>query len=154
MEIIFHSHANKTHFHKRGCAPSLILKVRVFGTRKWPICLQAYELSPVPSPEVSVSHNFVPTGSYFALSLGLIIAPGRCVSGDVVRARSRNHKQEVQRLLQSWSEQRVLFFHNNILAGHTSLLQVYRCYWTYDRNHKDLYRKPLKQELFSSYKSF
>ena len=29
MEIIFHSHANKTHFHKKGCAPSLILKVRV-----------------------------------------------------------------------------------------------------------------------------
>ena len=24
MEIIFHSHANKTHFHKKGCAPSLI----------------------------------------------------------------------------------------------------------------------------------
>ena len=37
MEIIFHSHANKTHLHKKGCAPSLILKVRVFGTRKWPI---------------------------------------------------------------------------------------------------------------------
>ena len=37
MEIIFHSHANKTHFHKKGCAPSFILKVRVFGTRKWPI---------------------------------------------------------------------------------------------------------------------
>ena len=36
MEIIFHSHANKTHFHKKGCAPSLILKGRVFGTRKWP----------------------------------------------------------------------------------------------------------------------
>ena len=35
MEIVFHSHANKTHFHKKGCAPSLILKVRVFGTRKW-----------------------------------------------------------------------------------------------------------------------
>ena len=35
MEIIFHSHANKTHFHKKGCAPSLILKVRVFGTWKW-----------------------------------------------------------------------------------------------------------------------
>ena len=35
MEIIFHSHTNKTHFHKEGCAPSLILKVRVFGTRKW-----------------------------------------------------------------------------------------------------------------------
>ena len=37
MEIIVHSHANKTHFHKKSCAPSLILKVRVFGTRKWPI---------------------------------------------------------------------------------------------------------------------
>ena len=30
MEIIFHSHANKTHFHKKGRAPSLILKVIVF----------------------------------------------------------------------------------------------------------------------------
>ena len=37
MEIIFYSHANKTPFHKKGCAPSLILKVMVFGTRKWPI---------------------------------------------------------------------------------------------------------------------
>ena len=37
MEMLFHSHVNKTHFHKKGCAPSLILKVRVFGTRKWPI---------------------------------------------------------------------------------------------------------------------
>ena len=37
MEIIFHSHANKTQFHKKGCALGLILKVRVFGTRKWPI---------------------------------------------------------------------------------------------------------------------
>ena len=36
MEIIFYSYANKTYFHKKGCAPSLILKVRVFGTRKWP----------------------------------------------------------------------------------------------------------------------
>ena len=40
MEIIFYCHANKTHFHKKGCAPSLILKVRVFGTRKWPIVSQ------------------------------------------------------------------------------------------------------------------
>ena len=36
MEIIFHSHANKTRFHKKGCVPSPILKVRVFGTWKWP----------------------------------------------------------------------------------------------------------------------
>ena len=40
IEIIFHSQANKTHFHKKGCAPSLIFKVRVlepgsglFGTQ-------------------------------------------------------------------------------------------------------------------------
>ena len=32
LEIIFHSRANKSHFHKKGCAPCLILKVRVFGT--------------------------------------------------------------------------------------------------------------------------
>ena len=25
-------------FHKKGCAPSLILKVRLFGTWMWPIC--------------------------------------------------------------------------------------------------------------------
>ena len=37
MEMIFHSHVNKTHFHKKGGALGLILKVRVFGTRKWPI---------------------------------------------------------------------------------------------------------------------
>ena len=35
--MIFHSLANKTHFHKKGCAFDLILRVRVFGTRKWPI---------------------------------------------------------------------------------------------------------------------
>ena len=37
MEMILHSHANKTHFHKKGCALGLILKLRVFGTQKWPI---------------------------------------------------------------------------------------------------------------------
>ena len=42
MEIIFHSHANKTHFHKKGCALGLILKVRVFGTQKWPIVLNLF----------------------------------------------------------------------------------------------------------------
>ena len=35
--MIFHSHAKKSHFLKKGCALDLILKVRVFGTRKWPI---------------------------------------------------------------------------------------------------------------------
>ena len=39
MEIIFHSHANKTNFHKKGCTLGLILEVRVFGTLKWLIKL-------------------------------------------------------------------------------------------------------------------
>ena len=34
MEVIFYSHTNKTHFHKKGFALSLVLKVRIFGTRK------------------------------------------------------------------------------------------------------------------------
>ena len=37
MEMIFHSHTNKSHFHKKGCALGLILMVRVFGTREWPV---------------------------------------------------------------------------------------------------------------------
>ena len=37
MEIIFYSHVSETHFHKKGCELGLILKVRVFGTRKWRI---------------------------------------------------------------------------------------------------------------------
>ena len=36
MEMIFHFHANKTHFLKKGCTLRLILKVRVFYTGKWP----------------------------------------------------------------------------------------------------------------------
>ena len=34
-KLFFCSHATKTHLHKRGFARSLVLKVRVFGTRKW-----------------------------------------------------------------------------------------------------------------------
>ena len=36
-KMTFHSHANKTHFHNKGCALGLLLKVRVLGTQKWPI---------------------------------------------------------------------------------------------------------------------
>ena len=37
--IILISHANKTHFHMKGCALGFVLKLRVLGTRKWPIGL-------------------------------------------------------------------------------------------------------------------
>ena len=36
MKMIFNYDANKTHFHNKGFALNLVLKVR-FGTRKWPI---------------------------------------------------------------------------------------------------------------------
>ena len=36
MKMIFYFHANKTHFHKTSFALCFILKVRVFGTLKWP----------------------------------------------------------------------------------------------------------------------
>ena len=32
----FYSYSNKTHFRKKGFAHSLVFKVTVFGTRKWP----------------------------------------------------------------------------------------------------------------------
>ena len=35
MEMTFHSRANKTHFYKKGAALNPILKVRVFGSRKY-----------------------------------------------------------------------------------------------------------------------
>ena len=44
MEIIFHSHANKTHFHKKGCTVGLILKVRDLGTRKSAISFRSHRL--------------------------------------------------------------------------------------------------------------
>ena len=43
--IFFHSHANKIHFHKTRFALSLFLKVKIFGTQKWPIT-SFYWISP------------------------------------------------------------------------------------------------------------
>ena len=37
MKMIFNYDADETHFHNKGFALSLVLKVRCFGTRKWPI---------------------------------------------------------------------------------------------------------------------
>ena len=39
MKMIFNYDADKTHFNNKGFALSLVLKVRCFGTRKWPIGL-------------------------------------------------------------------------------------------------------------------
>ena len=37
MKMIFNYDAKKTHFHNKGFALILVLEVRFFGTRKWPI---------------------------------------------------------------------------------------------------------------------
>ena len=37
MKMSLNYDANKTQFHNKGFALSLVLKVRFFGTRKWPI---------------------------------------------------------------------------------------------------------------------
>ena len=37
MEMIFNYDANKNHFHNKDFALSLVLKVRLYGTRKWPV---------------------------------------------------------------------------------------------------------------------
>ena len=44
LKMILYSYANKTRFHKKGCALSLVLKVRVFfenglfaSKKHWPI---------------------------------------------------------------------------------------------------------------------
>ena len=45
----------KTHFHKKGCTLSLILKVRVFGTRKSPIVYNLATTSNLLHPKIRVS---------------------------------------------------------------------------------------------------
>ena len=52
MKMIVHSHANKTHFHKKGFALGLNLKVRVFGTRKWPISMVYAEFRSLGLPVI------------------------------------------------------------------------------------------------------
>ena len=56
MKMIFNYDANKTHFHNKGFALSLVLKVRFFGTRKW------FIVSGIVTEHASVSYwpNLVP----------------------------------------------------------------------------------------------
>ena len=77
MEIIFHSQANKTHFHKKGCAPKLILKVRVFGTRKWPITVFSPESPFTRRRSLELKSILVPPMTYNTLQDGEPTSP-RC----------------------------------------------------------------------------
>ena len=44
MEMIVNYNANETHFHNKSFALSIVLKVRFFGTRKWPILSRDFVL--------------------------------------------------------------------------------------------------------------
>ena len=55
----FHSHANKTHFYKKGCALGLILKVKVFGTQKWPIAHNMLNRNTVTIPREYLHVTFI-----------------------------------------------------------------------------------------------
>ena len=68
MEMIFHSHANKTHFLKRGCALSLNLKVRAFWNSEvayWELrCTQGSSTSFLGSLSCPIGYlflDFLPT---------------------------------------------------------------------------------------------
>ena len=55
-KMILYSHATATHFHKKGFALSLVLKTRVFGSRKRPITIRKQvwnKLSPKTAHVVS-----------------------------------------------------------------------------------------------------
>jgi len=43
MKMISYSHANKSRFHKKEFALGFALKVRLFGTRKWPIRFSVHQ---------------------------------------------------------------------------------------------------------------
>ena len=62
--MIFHSHANKTHFHKKCCALGLILKIRDFGTRKWPTGVQF-----VSPPVTMLNHNPTILRSFYTFNI-------------------------------------------------------------------------------------
>ena len=68
MEMIFHLHANTTHFHKKGCALGLILKVRGFGTRKL-ACLLSWT---VPS---ATPHGYTLARTLLPLTSNTVLLP-------------------------------------------------------------------------------
>ena len=63
MEMTFHSRANKTHFHKKGFAPGLILKVRVLELLDAMLLYSRDEwfwiiIMPLSSVQICVSRDF------------------------------------------------------------------------------------------------
>ena len=64
MKMIFLSNANKTHFHKKDRALGLILKIRDFGTPKWPTGVQF-----VSPPVTMLNHNPTILRSFYTFNI-------------------------------------------------------------------------------------
>ena len=64
MKMIFHFNANKTHFHKKDRALGLILKIRDFGTPKWPTGVQF-----VSPPVTMLNHNPTTLRSFYTFNI-------------------------------------------------------------------------------------
>ena len=68
VEMSFNYDANKAYFHNKGFALSLVLKVKLFGTRKWPIVVGSLSCSErflsgfsgSPSPQYNRSLSLKP----------------------------------------------------------------------------------------------
>ena len=60
MKMIFNYDPNKTHFHNKGFALSLVLRVRFFGTRKWPIELGLVKLDAYNTTGSHIAYNLFP----------------------------------------------------------------------------------------------
>ena len=48
MKMSFNSHANKTHFHKKGFVLCLVFKVRIFGTLKMTCLTPGFRIFVIP----------------------------------------------------------------------------------------------------------
>ena len=59
VEMSFNCNANKTHFHNNGFALSLVLKAKLFGTRKWPIGIFSKGLVHGFSQKAKFFHLFI-----------------------------------------------------------------------------------------------
>ena len=101
----FHSHANKTHFYKKGCALGLILKVKVFGTQKWPIAHNMLNRNTVTIPReylhvtlIKLQKKVHKCVSYLELFKGnKAVSPVSCLSFGCTESTVRGNKQFKQR---------------------------------------------------------
>ena len=98
---------------------------RIASPTRWPL---GHAASPRRIPRTS------PTAPFGPLGWIKLIVDEDPTSYKRWISRKEIKSARILILLQRWLGKCVLFFHNNISAGHTSVLQVYRCYWTYCGN--------------------